>query len=185
MNNDVYKEFQNQNFLEIRFSNRKTAEISRTEALTRYKRNNAILGRIFSQPMEEEPKDVTNGKMEEDLDRTLEHLEREIDRFQRDLEGMRTHQGEKLTTFRARNKVFTELMNEAKHLKNEEQTKAFLEKLKEIEFYAAEHPFFNEKTPYFLSLDDAPIKRVDTTRVSRQSVLPYDEKELLQTLTLS
>ena len=55
---------------------------------------------------------------------------------------------------------FFSFINRGKHLKNETQFNEYKAKLIEENFYAGDHPFFCEDSPFYLSTDDELIKPV-------------------------
>ncbi len=112
--NEVFKDIPNQTSIEIRFAQRNIDEISKDEALIRYKKNTNLLGRIFSYKENSEPENLEDLKNEPSQQITPEMLQSTRD----EAKYMDDRHHLDLNEFSNTNKKFQQLMNEAKHLKN-------------------------------------------------------------------
>ena len=137
-----------------------------------------ILGRIFSNfsdfdDTEDLIKLSDDGRRREIADSLGEE---KVENFKKELEDLDLKHQKRLDTYQKRNKRYKELLNEyfilyfpiwskltnfrGKHLKNEGQFNEFKAKLIEEAFYAGDHPFFCEESPFYLNSEEESVKAV-------------------------
>eukprot|EP01016_Furgasonia_blochmanni_P028519 TRINITY_DN2999_c0_g1_i1.p1 TRINITY_DN2999_c0_g1~~TRINITY_DN2999_c0_g1_i1.p1 ORF type:complete len:191 (+),score=47.10 TRINITY_DN2999_c0_g1_i1:116-688(+) len=180
-NQDTYKDIPNQNYIEVRFAQKNIEEISKDEALLRYKRNSYLIGRIFSynQDIKEEANDDSKQSTHAPSSQISIETLTENNRIQtRELEAMKNKHKEKLEHFENKNKVYQQVMDEAKHLRSPDQFDDFKKKLMENNLYSGDHPFFMENSPFFLSTDDTIIKRVEAPVYIDDRYYSWDKTDL-------
>lgn len=107
--------------------------------------------------------------------------EEKVENFKKELDDLELKHQKRLEIYQKRNKRYKELLNEyfidffkslnllrfyrGKHLKNEGQFNEFKAKLIEEGFYAGDHPFFCEESPFYLNNEEESVKMVPNNQM--------------------
>mgnify|MGYP000352538145 CR=1 FL=1 len=158
-----YKEYQGQNFLEIRYSERDFDQISIDEAWTRYNQNVKLLGKIFTLVEEGEPVPPAD---ELELERNIKELGERLEVFREESkEGAK----KKLRDTIAKNMGFHDWMD--KHRRPIQSTSDTLVNeldLEELVMLGKEaaipHPYSVENSPFFRNDTNEMILEVKKVR---------------------
>ncbi|KAL4485043.1 hypothetical protein ABPG72_014563 [Tetrahymena utriculariae] len=152
-----YKEFSNQNYIELRFSNKNARELSQDEAMIRYKRNNYILGRIFSY-------DIDSDGYSEAVSfdpHTLKNVSEEyVETVQKELEEIKERHRESFEEFKIKQQQFKRYLEQAHHFKDNEGMDDFIQELMDKQLLNIDHPFFKKNSPFYLQTDNKFVKEV-------------------------
>ncbi|KRX09793.1 hypothetical protein PPERSA_02665 [Pseudocohnilembus persalinus] len=147
----VFKDHPKQNFIELRFAKKNINELSKDEALIRYKKNAYILGRIFSFTPDDNVKDE-DSKKQQKYDENLD--EKVVEEFQNRFFEMKDLHVQNLKQFQEQQKEFKKLIHDCLHLSGEDQIFQKLQELKQKNLYIEDHPFFKEETEFYLRTDE-------------------------------
>jgi len=155
-----YKDIPNQNFVEVRLNSKNIREISKDEALQRYKRNAYIMGRIFSYNQDSTQDDLDDVPQ---VDKRPTISPEMVKTTENELIQLKKKHTDKIEEYKERNRRLQTLMNDMKQVKNEKDFSDIMERLKQDNFYAYEHPFLNRTSPFYMNADESIVKKVDNS----------------------